>query len=251
MTENSSSNDLKSAASELLAAITKVLTASASAIESFVGESVKGSGVIVDRTYDLSGFTSVAIGSAFKGEITRGDGWGVVVTSDENVIDKIKVVVEEETLHVKVEGWRVNPTQLRVAITMPTIKGVAVGGASNVSLRGFERVPAFAAKAGGASKLSGAISADELACNASGASTIELEGAGNSLTLGASGASHVRFTNLAVETAEVVLSGASHADVKVTRTITLVASGASSLRYGGGGTLVSSQLSGNSSASQR
>lgn len=251
MQEQSGSDSLKNAAADLLAAITKLVNSGASALESLAGEMVKGSGNVIQKQYDLSGFTGVDIGSAFRGEVKRGDNWHVVVTADDNVIDCVRVTLEEKTLRVRVEGFRVAPTQLRVDVTMPTIEALAVGGASHIALGGFDPVPAFAALLTGASHLNGEIRAEATTVNASGASKVELRGEASSLMLTASGASHAGLAELPVATADVTLSGASHAAINAAQRIDLRASGASHLAYSGDATLANSQTSGGSSVSRR
>jgi len=237
---------LKSAATDLLAAITKLVSSGASALEQLAGEVVKGSGNVIQKSFDLSGFTRVEIGSAFIGDVKQGDDWSVVVSADDNIMERISITVEERTLRVRLYGFRLNATRLRVDVTMPAIEALAVGGASRVTIGGFARQPAFAALLTGASQLSGELSADALTVHPSGASKVTLRGSGDLLSVSASGASHANLGELAVESADVKLSGASHATIHVSRTIDVSASGASHLNYSGNATVATSRLSGGS-----
>lgn len=251
MTEQSNPDPLKSAATDLLSAITKLVNTGASAIESLAGELVKGSGNVIQKSFDLSGFTRVEIGSAFIGDVKQGDGWSVVVSADDNIMERISVLLEEKTLRVHLNGFRINATRLRVDVTMPAIEALAAGGASRVTIGGFMRQPVFAALLTGASHLNGEISADALTVHASGASMVTLNGAGSVLSVSASGASHAILAELAVESADVKLSGASHASIHASRTIDVLASGASHLTYSGGATVASSKSSGGSGIKQQ
>lgn len=247
MTEQSNPDPLKSAATDLLAAITKLVSSGASAIESLAGEAVKGSGNVIQKSFDFTGFSRVDLGSAFVGEIKRGDGWSVVVSADDNIMERISVTMEEQTLRVRTTGFMINASRLRVDISMPTIEALAVGGASHTTIDGFARVPAFALLLAGASQVKGEISADALTVQPSGASKVELRGAGGTLSISSSGASHASLAGLPVESATVNLSGASHATVNVSRTLDVSASGASHLVYLGDATVASSKMSGGSS----
>jgi hypothetical protein len=246
MSEQSSPDPLKSAATDLLAAITKLVSSGASAIESMAGEAVKGSGNVIQKSFDLAGFSRVDLGSAFIGEIKQSDGWSVVVSADDNIMERISVTVEEQTLRVRTTGFLVKASRLHVDVGMPTIEALAVGGASQATIGGFARVPAFALLLSGASQVKGEISADALTVQPSGASKTTLRGSGGTLSVNASGASHVSLAELPVESATVNLSGASHATINVSRTIDASASGASHLVYLGDATLASSKMSGGS-----
>lgn len=213
---------------------------------------VRGSGRIIEQGYELSGFGAVSIGGTFHGEIARGDEWSVMVAADDNVMPHVQVELDGDTLRVGLErNIRYTTTRLHVAITMPSAEKIEASGASQVAFEGFEHMSAFASVVSGASTLTGALNADSITLDVSGAGTATLEGAGDELTLVVSGASKANLRDLAVATANIALSGASFADVTVAQTLDAEVNGASELTYGGGGTLVSSQVSGGSRVRER
>jgi len=231
---------------------------------------IRGSGNVVTRDFELSGFTSVRL-DLFDAEITQSETYSVTVRADDNVIDVIDVDTAGDTLVLTTSGtsFRGDVT-LEATITMPTIKSLELNGAASVDLEGFDSLDRLDLELNGASSVTGELTADhieivatgasnvtgELAADrigivATGASRVTLEGSATSVTLDASGASNVDLADFRAATGEVELSGASQATVNITDSIGAVdVSGASKLRYLGEPTLDQVNTSGASSVDQ-
>lgn len=215
-------------------------------------ERIVGSGTIAERTYDLTGFTALAIANSFAVDVTQGDDYSVHVSADDNILEMVIARVEDGTLHLELPGGRLySATELKASVTMPALASIAMSGASNVTLAGFVSQRGFAASVSGASVLEGEIGADNVRLDITGGSRITLHGEGTSLAASISGGSNVDLQVFPVENASLNLAGGSNANVTVTGRLNVAASGASQVTYGGGGRVGSSTLSGASSISER
>lgn len=218
---------------------------------------ITGSGNVVDRTYDLADFNAISATSAFNVDVTQGDAFAVSVQVDDNLLDVLNVRVEDGTLHIALqEGIATSNATLQADVTMPTLAEVTQRGATNVTLTGFgtqpeTTQPEFAANLDGASVLTGTISADAVTLDLSGGSRATLVGEGDLLAADISGASYANLEGFPVESATLSLQGASDANVTVTGTLNVTASGASEVVYGGGATIGTSSLNGASSVTER
>ncbi len=215
---------------------------------------VTGSGRTTTKDYDLSGFTKVNVGSAFQTQITRGEKYAVSVTVDDNIVEYLDVRVDGGTLNIGLKprislGFR--NTTLRAQVTMPTLDGLDLSGATRTQLSGFTNTERLDVEISGASQLRGDISSGEMRLRASGASTGELTGATGALNAEASGASTVRFDNLTSKDTTVRASGASNITVNASGKLTGDASGASTVRYVGNPASVQVDTSGASSVKQK
>ncbi len=130
---------------------------------------VPGSGKLVTKTYDYTGFTKVVVDSGFAASVERGAACAVSVTVDDNLIkDHLKVELKGDTLHIGLAPlWRYHDVTLRATVTLPHLSGLEVSGASTVD---------------------GVATGDDLELVVSGASRATLEG-GGSAALELSGAS--------------------------------------------------------------
>jgi RNA polymerase sigma factor (sigma-70 family) len=216
-------------------------------------DSIQGSGKEATKDIEAADFTSVEVGQAFQVDITRGDSFRAMATADDNLLPHIKAVKQGSTLqiHLDLASDSIQARTLKVALTMPALEGVNVSGASRVTFKGFKSKGAFTAEASGASKLEGEVEAGKLDLSASGASKVALKGAAKEGKLSGSGASRLLLADLALDRADVTLTGASMAEVQARTKLDYALSGASHLEYQGDPTLGKHEASGASRASQK
>jgi len=217
-------------------------------------EKIVGSGKAVTKEYQISGFNSLDVGSAFEVEITQGDAFKTSITADDNLFEYIKAAKEDATLHLSLETKEKSihfTTQLKAKVTMPSLRNLTIGGASHVTVNGFKSSPEIDIHLGGAGHLNGSLEMKKFTLDASGASHAELRGSATEATMKVSGASHVNLGDFSMEQADVQLSGASHATIQVKSKLDYSVSGASHLTYGGDPKIGRSEKSGASHAGHK
>jgi RNA polymerase sigma factor (sigma-70 family) len=211
---------------------------------------IVGSGKLETKMFDVADFSAVGASAAFNLEVTRGDKYSVSVTADDNLFEVIKVEKKDAALQVSMtditEVETKNP--MRVVIAMPSLKSVDMSGACNCTLKGFETKGEFVAKLSGASSISGSIKAESVKLDLSGASKVQLEGSAKNGTVRCSGASSAKLKDFNLDSANVHLSGASHAVVNCKSMLDFDVSGASNLKYLGDPKIGKKETSGVSSA---
>lgn len=213
---------------------------------------IAGSGKLVTRELDLTGFSRLSAGSAFEIEVTRGEPCRVVVTADENLIDYVDASVAGDTLQLRLQpGRSYRNATLKAQVTMPKLQALSLSGAGRCQVSGFEGIEPLDINLSGASALSGSVQAGDVTVETSGASSLALQGSGQDLSLGGSGASSADLGSFSVRDAQVRLSGASNATVKASGTLSGNLSGGSRLSYAGNPTLGHIKQTGGSSISAR
>ena len=100
--------------------------------------------------------------------------------------------------------------------------------------------------ASGSSDIRGSLQAADCQFNLSGASTCNISGAAGKTIIAASGASEMDSPGLALQTADVKLTGASDASIHVNGTLNVDISGASTLNYSGNPSMGKIEISGSS-----
>jgi hypothetical protein len=192
-------------------------------------------GGIVTREFALDGFDAIRA-ERFDIEITQSNSFRVVVRTDEREMRRVSVRTSGRTLVLSTRrGWRLfGPLTLEATIEMPMLKSLELAGATVATLGGFRGMSDFDCELNGASELRGELQANTARFTAFGASRVRLTGKAARLSIRAEGASTLDLDGMAVETADVDLSGASSARLHVTSVIkAITASGASQLRYSG------------------
>lgn len=233
---------------------------------------VTGSGNLVTKEMNLSGFTRVEVGSAFEVEIIQADSYHVSITADDNLFDYIKVAKDGDTLKIALKpNYSYGFLTLRARVTVPSLYRLDLSGATKGTVSGFDSSADFALdlsgasslamsdmsagdislEASGASRVTGSIAVGDAEFDLSGASTVTLAGSANDIVISASGASHVELGDFPANNAEVDLSGASRATVNLDGGLDVNLSGASHLSYIGELTLGDISISGGSTMSSK
>ncbi len=229
--------------------IVALLIALLSACDADVAGPVAGSGKVVDQEVALRDFDRIEVGGAFRVDIRQRESYSVLIRVDDNLVRCLDVRLAGRTLHIgfKSECWVSRATAMESRITMPTLLGLELSGASKGTIAGFRSERSLEVNVSGASTLQGEIEAGDVTAEVSGASRLELAGRGNNLKVDASGASHVELSGFAVRDAAVEVSGASSATVAPAGRLDAQASGASRIYYLGNPTMGRIETSGGSS----
>ncbi len=197
-------------------------------------EVLRGSGNVVTEDYEFADFASVEVLNVLDAEIVQSDSYSVTIRADDNILDLIKVSKNGETLSVRMrQGFTISTeVTLEARITMPDLEALGLSGASSATVSGFRSEDQIDIEVSGASNLDGDLEAERIDLDVSGASRVTLTGSAAEATIVVSGASNLDLAEFIVDTAEVMLSGASGASVNVEERIDPVdVSGASRLRY--------------------
>ena len=202
------------------------------------------------KTFNVSGFDKVDIGSAFTINVVQGSQFSVKASGRDQDLDDLEATVTGSTLKVRYKntkwGWNNNRKQVRIDVTMPQLRGMDFSGACTATVRGFRNQGNVNLEVSGASTATIDLDADQLAVDFSGASTVNLNGKATRMDGEISGATTLKAYNLQTKQVSLEVSGASGASVSATEKVNVQASGASSVRYRGGAS-VSSNISGASS----
>lgn len=228
------------------------------------GRHVDGSGTPLEVVRPLGDVTHVAVHGEGLLILTQGNNAVLSVRADDNIVPLLRSEVIDGVLTLAPEaGVNVDSeTPVVYELTLPRIEVVETSGVVRAEI-GLVDSPRFALHTSGASQASvEAIEANRVVVESSGASSIdgtlessaanvtvsgssriELRGRVDEQEVEASGASVYRASALQSHRAEVRASGSSAAVLFADETIRVDGTGASSVRYQGGGRL-SRSLSG-------
>lgn len=229
----------------LLLALVLSLACTVSGISFPTGDSITGSGDVVELDQDFSDFDSLEIRSAFDVDVNQGDEFSVVVRIDDNLVDylDLRQTGDEVKIGLEDRNYNYDAITLEAEVTLPVLSAIDLSGASRAVLDGLSSNSDFLADISGASRLLGEISAGDCRFDVSGAGSADLSGSGSSLDIDASGGSSVDLADFAVGDASVRASGASTVVVNVNGALDVNASSASRVEYLGNPTLGSIELS--------
>lgn len=197
-------------------------------------ESIELSGERVERTYDVDGFSEVAVSGGWRLTVSEGPGHTLRVTGDSVLVDGASIEVEGRTLVLRAEGVAAPFNGgLRAELQLPRLEAVRATGGSDILLRG--------------------VTAEGLSITNSGASNVRAEGGRvRHLEVESEGAVNIQFSSAEVYSANIVLEGAGNVELAMTGgELTGRISGVGNVEYSGTVTQESIRIDGLGSVERR
>lgn len=177
------------------------------------GPQTVGSGHVKSETRNASGFHRIQVGGATHAEVKVGPKESLQISADDNILPLVRTRVEGGTLIIDVQGPTSTRNGIHATITLPSLDGVEVSGASEMNVAGLH--------------------ASQFEATLSGASQVKSDGSAQKVQLSLSGASRLDFSHVSSQVAQIDASGASQAKIDASQEISGDLSGASNLRYSG------------------
>lgn len=201
------------------------------------------------KTFSLSGFDKLAMGSAFKIDVKKGSQFSITATGQPDDIKDLEAKVTSGILKIGYRGnsWNKNRKTVNINITMPALEAVDFSGASKAQVGSFPNSKTMAVEVSGASSVTMNFTAPKVSFELSGASSLTILGQCDVLNGEVSGASSFKGEGFQAKEVNIEASGASNAYVMASGSVHADASGASRIRYGGGAKDIRSNSSGASS----
>lgn len=214
-------------------------------------EKIKPSSEITSEVYEIADFDRIDVKDAIDVDITfttTGDEQ-VVVEANSNIHHYIITEVVNGTLYIhRKKNVRLRgDAHIRVHILVDSLSAADISDASHIQLNSSWYSEGIDLKLSGASNISGEINTNSLSLHASGASVVSLTGTSGYSYIKLSGASSLENLMFATDVLNATLSGASNATLTVHESLSLILSGASTLRYAGDGSIDHIESSGASS----
>ncbi len=151
-----------------------------------------------------------------------------VVTTHSDVIDYVKVYVEDSTLNIKLDApRRFSTSRLEVRIPRFDYNTLAVSGGAEFSDNDYR--------------------SKSLTIAASGGAEVDIAGECKSMIAAASGGAELSLDELSVESANIAASGGAEVDLYVTESLVVNSSGGAEVSYKGNPAKVESSKSGGAS----
>jgi len=213
---------------------------------------VTGSGKLITESFDFNDFNEVKAESGFQLEITESSTFSIEITTDDNVLQYIKVDKSGDTLKIRTEEFHnYRSVTFKAKITMPDFYKIDLSGGSRADISGFSSSNDFSVDLSGGSRVFGDMTTGDADFDLSGGSDITLDGTAGDLRVEGSGGSKIRLEDYPVINLDIDLSGGSSATVNVGGILDADLSGGSDVNFVGNPQLGSIDLSGSSTLNKK
>lgn len=168
-----------------------LFTASASCTSWQSPFSVKGSGELTDKNYEVSGFHAIEVSGGFDVNLIQGNDEAVTITAEDNLFEHIRVKVEGGVLRIYVERGAWVRKEMKAKISFKSIDRLSVSGGGDVTSGTDLNVPKLAVELSGGGDIKTTVKTGDLRCNISGGGDAEIRGTIESYDLNLSGGGDV------------------------------------------------------------
>ena len=196
----------------------------------------------------FSDFNALDISDIFKVHVTFSETEeSIVIEANENLQSYIYVSSHGSSINIELDkklNIRKSGATLNVYITMRDLAYINGEGAVEISLLNEATLNEFEVSLGGASSLSGNITASRITADLDGSSNISLSGHADVLVFDANGASNMEGYDFETNNLEADLNGASNLHLTVNNKMDVRANGASFVYYKGNADIISQNLNG-------
>ena len=199
---------------------------------------IPGSGVIVKETRKVTGFDAISIRIPAEMTITQGNIESVIVEAEDNLLPQLTTSVKSGTLVIEntENNWskRVNPKEtVKITIVVKNLNEINFSSAGTLVVEELTSTNLSLRLSGAGEVTLSHMKIDSLDVNLSGAGTIHAEGEANNVKINISGFGSFDGKGLTSQVADVVISGAGSATLRVEKELTARVSGAGSVNYFG------------------
>jgi Putative auto-transporter adhesin, head GIN domain len=185
---------------------------------------VRGSGIEATQSRDVPRFAALEVTGASEVTVRVGPAQSVVVTADDNLIERITTDVERGTLVLGTTGSFTTVRPMTVEVTTPTLDAVALTGSGVLSVED--------------------VNADQLAVRMPGSGVLTITGTTEQLDVTLAGSGDVRLEQLVARDVVALLSGSGRLQVHAARSLDAAVSGAGVIVYRGDPPVVMQEVSG-------
>jgi len=191
---------------------------------SYANNSIKGNGNEVSKNFEVSNFSAVDASHAYEIELSVGNETSVKIETDENLMKYVEVSVKNNTLYIGTENNINIRGKMKAYITTPNLNGISLSGACKINADG--------------------INSENFAIEFSGACSGSVSGKSKNVNVDLSGATKLNASELKSSNVKVDVSGASKCEIFSDNSLSVDASGASSVKVYGNPQDLKTDLSG-------
>jgi phage shock protein PspC (stress-responsive transcriptional regulator) len=187
-----------------------------------------------EKKFDLKNFKQIEAGGAFVITIRKGDTFSITADSDDQEeLDDLDLDANGNTLKISHKdnfSFSNRHHTARFNITMPSLEGLDISGASTLKVIGFkDKNQDLDIELTGASKAAIDVEVRKITFNASGASKADLRGSADKMDMDISGACHIDAKRMEINQVKADASGASRASFGKIKDLNSSTSGASKI----------------------
>lgn len=196
------------------------------------------SGKIISKSYDVSNFENINLIGRGNIFLTQGEQYSVRIQADENIIERLEVEVEGDTLKIGDTGFllfNINP--IKIYVTMPEIESVRIGGSGSIQNQNVINSEDLSLIIDGSGKINMELNVDKLSTKILGSGSAIYLGKADEHNIRIEGSGSIKAFELTNKITKINIIGSGSTQVSPSETLNIKISGSGSVKYKGSPTI--------------
>ncbi len=195
----------------------------------------RGSGTVVEQTYDVSGFDRVTLAGSGNLFVAVGSTESLTVQAEDNLIPLLDVNVTGDELTIGFKpGANVNPTRpMNFYVTVTNLSSVHLLGSGNVQIGALNTNDLDIQIAGSGNTSIDQLTANRFTVEIPGSGSVSVAGSVNDQTVTILGSGNYNAANLKSANAVISIAGSADVTVDASDTLSVNIAGNGTVRYTG------------------
>ncbi len=204
---------------------------------------IDGSGVKITKTDDLTEFNKIKVEGNFNVILVQDDKSKIKIEGDDNVIDHVQYNVDNNTLNIELDEFKISNYDLDITIyfnTIEELKSDLVGSLTSDGVIKLEYLK-LNTKSVGNTTLN--LKTDVLEAKTSSVGNVKIYGSTDELMIENSSVGKLDCSNLLANHVKIDNSSVGNASIYADSTFNIIHSGVGNLKYYGNGLIINQKIS--------
>ena len=210
---------------------------------------VPGSGKVTSENRTLDSFSSISVALGADVDVRKGDATTVTITTDDNLLPRIRSVVADGQLKIDADGNLAPTKRIKVAITTPSVSSFSIAGSGVIKIEQLTG-PKTSVSIAGTSDITTAVAADEFTADIAGAGTVNATGTAKKVAVSIAGSGDIQTNGIAADAASVEIAGSGTVSVHANTSLDVSIAGSGDVRYSGSPADIKQSIAGSGTVSQ-
>jgi hypothetical protein len=193
----------------------------------------RGQSDYIEKDYPINDFTKIKFEGAYNVKLIQGEKPSFVMTTSEQLHNKVKIRVDNDVLYVKSKINNLGTDEIKLTITVNKLDDIKIAGGVFLTSIGFLELKDLNLEVEGSAYINLKINAEQLRAKASGGVNMEFEGKTDRFYAISEGAGNIDADHLESKIVECRVSGVGNASVYATEKLDATVEGLGKIGYRG------------------
>lgn len=210
------------------------------------GESIRGTGDIVEENRDISNFQSLLTEGSINVKIIPGDRYALKIVGDDNIIPYVVTEIREDELSIHYQDRvSISNAHTHVEVTVPFLNKIKTSGSGDISSEGtITNNKMIEISSAGSGDIQLSVNSPAVKIVGAGSGDFELSGETRDLNYSGSGSGDLNCRALKAENAKISIRGSGNVNVFASNTLSANIAGSGNVFYWGNPSLQSVNVAG-------